>query len=73
MPAAAEIERLVGLLADFEDLLVVVLGLDEIMDLQLAETAAEREVLFRRQALFAEKDHVVRQQRRAKLADHAVG
>ena len=41
VPAAAEILRLVRLLADFEDVLVVRRGLDEIVDLQLAEAPAE--------------------------------
>jgi hypothetical protein len=68
MPGAAEIAGLVLLLADFEDLLVVLHALDEIVDLQLAETPAERYVLIRSEMLIAEEDHLVVDQRPADFA-----
>jgi hypothetical protein len=41
VPAAAEIACLVRLLADLEGVLILLRGLDEIADLQLAKPAAE--------------------------------
>src|SRR5580704_15157058 len=72
VPAAAEIARLVFLLTDFEDLLVVGHTLDEFMDLQLAEAAAEGEVLVGGQVLVAEEDHLVVGERVADFADRRV-
>ncbi len=72
MPATAEIARLLGLLADFEDLRITRHRLDEFMDLQLTEAAAKIELLLRGQMLVTEEDNEVIEQCRADLADYPI-
>ena len=73
MPAAAEIACLFRLLAHFEDLRIVRHRLDEIVDLQRAEPAAECQMLLRRQMLVAEENHEVGEQRLPDLGNCRVG
>jgi len=73
VPAATEIAGLLGLLADFKDLGISRHRLDELMDLQLTEAAAEIELLLRGQMLVMKEDNEMLEQRRADLADHPIG
>ena len=72
VPAAAEIARLLGFLADFEDLGISRHRLDEFVDLQRPKAAAEIELLLRGQVLVVKEDDEVIEQRRADLADHRI-
>src|SRR6185437_4826494 len=62
VPAAAEIARLVRLLADLEDVPIFLRGLDEIVDLQLTKPAAEGEMLFRGEMLVVKEDDLMVEQ-----------
>jgi hypothetical protein len=72
VPAAAEVARLPRLLADLDDLWLRGHAADEFVDLQLAEAAAESELLLRAQLLVVQEDHEVVEQCRADLADRRV-
>src|ERR1700730_6010522 len=73
VPAAAEIACLVRLLADLEDALILLRGLDEIVDLQLTKPAAEGEMLFRGQMLVVKENDLMVEQCPADLAHDLVG
>src|SRR4029077_9545266 len=73
VPAAAEIARFVRLLADLEDVLILLRGLDEIVDLQLNKPAAEDEVLLRGQMLVVKENDLMVEQCLADLANDLFG
>jgi len=68
-----EIARLVRLLADLEDVLILLRGLDEIVDLQLTKPAAEGEMLLRGQMLVMKENDLMVEQCLADLANDLVG
>ena len=72
MPAAAKIAQLVFFLAHLDDLGVAVHAVDEIVDLQFAEAAAEGNVLLRGQLLLAKENDAIVDERPADFADHVV-
>ena len=59
MPAAAEVELRVLLLDDRDDVGMTGQGLDEGIEVELAEARRERLLLCRSDALIAEEDHLV--------------
>ena len=73
VPAATEIACLVRLLADLEDVLILLRGLDEIVDLQLTKAAAEGEMLVRGQMLVVKENDLMVEQCLADLANDLVG
>src|SRR5262249_42403256 len=69
----AEIACLVRLLANLEDALILLRGLDEIVNLELTKPAAEGEMLFRGQVLVMKENDLIVEQCLADLANDLVG
>jgi len=72
MPATAEIACLVAFLANLDDARVDRRPFDEFVDLQFTKPGTETKVLFRRQVLVVEEDHLIVEQRLTDLADNPV-